>query len=73
MSSADLSQFHLTLFVVGVLVHITMSAGLGLLYGVLMPTLPEIRKPLAWGGVLMPVFWTAANLHFDGGRQSGPQ
>ncbi len=30
MSSADLSQFHLTLFVVGVLVHITMSAGLGL-------------------------------------------
>ncbi len=60
MSSADLSQFHLTLFIVGVLVHITMSAGLGLLYGVLMPTLPEIRKALAWGGVLMPVFWTAA-------------
>ena len=44
MSLADLSQFHLTLFIVGVLVHITMSAALGLLYGVLMPTLPEIRK-----------------------------
>ena len=60
MTPPDLSQFHLTLFIVGVLVHITMSAGLGLLYGVLMPTLPEIRKALAWGGVLMPVFWTAA-------------
>jgi hypothetical protein len=59
MTPADLSQFHWTLFIVGTLVHITMSATLGLLYGVLLPTLPEIRKALAWGGVMMPVFWTA--------------
>ena len=38
-----------------------MSAVLGLLYGVLLPTLPEIPKPLAWGGALMPLFWTAAS------------
>jgi hypothetical protein len=59
MGTAELSQFQMSLFVVGVAVHVTMSTFLGLLYGVLMPTLPEIRKPLAWGGVLMPVFWTA--------------
>jgi hypothetical protein len=60
----ELGQFHLSLFVVGALVHVTMSATLGLLYGVLLPTLPEIRKPLAWGGALMPVFWTAVTFSF---------
>lgn len=60
----ELGQFHLTLFAVGAIVHVTMSATLGLLYGVLLPTLPEIRKPLAWGGALMPVFWTAVSFSF---------
>jgi hypothetical protein len=31
----------------------------GLIYGVLMPTLPDIRKPIAWGALLMPLLWTA--------------
>jgi len=36
-----------------------MSLVIGLAYGVLMPTLPSIPKPLAWGGLLMPLLWTA--------------
>ncbi len=64
MGREELGQFHLPLFVVGILVHVTMSATLGLLYGVLLPTLPDIRKPLAWGGALMPVFWTAVTFSF---------
>jgi hypothetical protein len=64
MSTAELEQFHFSLFIVGVGTHVTMSAGLGLLYGVLMPTLPEIPKPLAWGGVLMPLLWTAVSYRF---------
>ena len=34
---------------------------LGLMYGVLLPTLPDIPKPIAWGGLLMP-------LALDGGQ-----
>jgi len=64
MSLAELQQFHLSLFVVGVVAHVTMSAVLGLLYGVLLPTLPPIPKPLAWGGVLMPLLWTAVSYSF---------
>jgi hypothetical protein len=64
MSTAELEQFHFSLFIVGAGVHVAMSAMLGLLYGVLMPTLPDIPKPLAWGGVLMPLFWTAVSYSF---------
>ncbi len=36
MGARSSGQFHLPLFVVGILVHVTMSATLGLLYGVLL-------------------------------------
>ncbi|HUE16426.1 MAG TPA: hypothetical protein VMR25_19790 [Planctomycetaceae bacterium] len=64
MSTAELEQFNFSLFIVGAGVHVAMSAMLGLLYGVLMPTLPDIPKPLAWGGVLMPLLWTAVSYSF---------
>jgi hypothetical protein len=64
MGGEELGKFNFTLFAVGAVVHVTMSATLGLLYGVLLPTLPDIRKPLAWGGALMPVFWTAVTFTF---------
>lgn len=54
-----LRQFHGTLFIVAVLIHAVMSLVIGLIYGVLLPTLPEIPRPLAWGGLLMPLLWTA--------------
>jgi hypothetical protein len=40
-------------------IHATVSVVIGLLYGVLLPTLPFIPRPLAWGGLLMPLLWTA--------------
>jgi len=59
MPVEDLEQPHLVLFLVGVVIHVTMSLVLGVLYGVLLPTLPAIRGgQLAWGGVLMPLLWT---------------
>lgn len=61
MPTAELQKFQLPLFVVGVGAHIVISVTLGLLYGVLLPTLPAVSKPIAWGGVLMPVLWTAAS------------
>jgi hypothetical protein len=38
-----------------------MAVVIGLIFGVILPTLPEIRPPIAWGGLLMPVVWTAAS------------
>ena len=48
------------------MIHVMMSVTLGLMYGVLLPTLPDIPKPLAWGGLLMPLFWTAASYSLMG-------
>jgi hypothetical protein len=50
----------LTLFLAGLVIHAVMSLILGLIYGVLLPTLPRIRGgPIIWGGLLMPLLWTA--------------
>ena len=41
------------------IIHAVTSLIIGLLYGVLLPTLPDMPKPLAWGALLMPLLWTA--------------
>jgi hypothetical protein len=61
MTEAELGQFSPTLLVVAVLIHLTMSLVFGLIYGVLLPTLPAIPSPLAWGGLLTPLLWTAVS------------
>lgn len=61
MSTAELEQFHPLLLVWGIVIHVAVSLVLGLIYGVLMPTLPRIRKPIAWGALLMPLLWTAVS------------
>ena len=49
MPIAELQKFQLPLFIVGVGAHAITSVTLGLLYGVLLPTLPSVAKPIAWG------------------------
>jgi hypothetical protein len=61
MSGEELERFHPALLIAGILIHIFVSLIMGLIYGVLMPTLPNIRKPLAWGALLMPLLWTAVS------------
>jgi hypothetical protein len=61
LSVSELEQFRPTLFALGAGIHVTVSLILGLLYGVLMPSLPKIPKPLAWGALLMPLLWTAVS------------
>jgi hypothetical protein len=56
-----LGNFNPTLLVVALAMHVCISLGLGLLYGVLLPTLPPISSPVAWGGLLMPLLWTAVS------------
>jgi hypothetical protein len=38
-----------------------MSVVIGIIYGVLLPTLPSVPRPIAWGGLLMPILWTGAS------------
>ncbi|HEX3997390.1 MAG TPA: hypothetical protein VHX65_02455 [Pirellulales bacterium] len=58
MSIADAENFHLSLLIAAMFIHVAMSLVAGLLYGVLLPTLPFVPKPMAWSGLLMPVLWT---------------
>jgi uncharacterized membrane protein YagU involved in acid resistance len=62
-----LEQFHWQLLLIGTVIHGVMSLVLGLIYGVLLPTLPAIRSgQLAWGGLLMPLLWTGSSYGFMG-------
>lgn len=59
-----LSQFHFGLFIGAVLIHAVISAGLGLMYGVMLPTLPG--RPIIWGGIVLPLLWTGFSYGFMG-------
>jgi hypothetical protein len=66
MSVAELEKFQWTLFVVAVVIHAAMALVFGTVYGVLLPTLPPITRPFAWGGLLAPLVWTAASYSLMG-------
>lgn len=64
MTVAELEQFHLTFLLLGIFIHATISVVFGLIFGVLLPMLPtigalRIPKALAWGGLILPLLWTA--------------
>ncbi len=61
MSADSLKEFQPALFAVGLVIHLVNSLVFGLIYGVLLPTLPEIPRPVAWGGLLMPLLWTGVS------------
>ncbi len=61
MSIAELEQFHLSLIIAALFIHVATSLVAGLLYGVLLPTLPFIPKAFAWSGLLMPLLWTGVS------------
>jgi hypothetical protein len=61
MTVPELEQLHASLLVVALLIHVMISAVIGILYGVLLPTLPSVSRPIAWGGLLMPIVWTGAS------------
>src|SRR5207253_8966621 len=59
VGAMNLDEFHASLLVAGVVIHVVMSLAIGLMLGVLLPTLPHVPKSLAWGGLLMPLLWSA--------------
>jgi hypothetical protein len=62
MSVAELEQFRPALLLIGVVIHAAMSLVVGLLYGVLLPTLPgRVVWQFVWGGLVAPLLWTGLN------------
>jgi len=59
MNMAELEQLHPMLVLIGVVIHAVMSLVIGLLYGVLLPTIPQrVVWQMVCGGVLVPLIWT---------------
>jgi hypothetical protein len=61
MGPSELGRFQLSLLVAAVIIHVVLSVVIGLIYGVLLPTLPSVPGPIAWGGLLMPILWTGVS------------
>jgi hypothetical protein len=61
MTLPELEHFHTSLLLAALVIHVMMSVVIGLIYGVVLPTLPEVPKPIAWGGLFMPILWTGAS------------
>ncbi len=54
-SPSQLAEFRADALLVGLLVHFAISAGLGVLFTLLLPAVPG--SPLLWGAVISPVLW----------------
>jgi len=60
LANADFAQlraFNAAALAVGIVVHGALSILVGLLYAVILPTLP--RYPIIWAGFVAPALWTA--------------
>jgi hypothetical protein len=55
----ELTRFHLGWLMVAIGLHAAISLSFGVLFGLLLQPLPQIPGPLAWGGMLLPLVWTA--------------
>jgi hypothetical protein len=55
-SASQLNSFHAGIFFIAVILHLTGSALVGLLYGAMLPMIP--RHPIVLGGLIGPVLWS---------------
>jgi hypothetical protein len=53
---ADLTSFHLSMFLVASAIHLLTSILVGLVYGAMLPMLP--RRPILLGGLVAPIVWS---------------
>jgi hypothetical protein len=54
--TASLYSFHLSSFLIAVVIHLLTSLLVGLLYGAMLPMFP--RRPILLGGIIAPILWT---------------
>lgn len=66
-SVADLEQFRPGLLALGIVIHAIISATIGLMYGVMLPTIPAgVRSQIIGGGIVVPLIWTGLSYGFMG-------
>ncbi len=59
MTREELQQFSPLLFVVALFIHGIMATGIGAMYGVILPTIPQFPgAQLLFGGLIMPLLWS---------------
>ena len=58
-SVIELQQFHSDWFIAALAAHAVLSLAFGLAFALVLPGLPTIPAPLAWGALVMPLLWTA--------------
>jgi hypothetical protein len=61
MSLAELEQYNPQWLTAAVVTHAIVSLAFGLLFGVALRRLPRLPAPTIWGGVIMPLLWTASS------------
>jgi hypothetical protein len=67
MTEAELERFSPVLLAIGIVIHTSMSLVIGLLSGVLSPTLPSRAGwQLVAGGVVVPVLWSGLSYSLMG-------
>lgn len=70
-TTRELEEFSREGLLIGIFIHAVMSMGLGLIYGVLLPMLPNrplrlggvvvLPSPVLWGGLVAPLLWSGIN------------
>ena len=55
-TTAELAAFHLSAFLIALLIHVITSLLVGLVYGATLPMLS--RRPILLGGVIAPIVWS---------------
>ena len=55
-TNTQLSAFHLDVFLAATGIHLTTSLVVGLLYGAMLPMIPQ--RPILLGGLVAPIMWT---------------
>lgn len=58
-SIAELQTFRADWFTAALGIHAVLSIAFGLAFAFVLPRLPVIPGPMAWGGMLLPLLWTA--------------
>ncbi|MBA4187977.1 MAG: hypothetical protein C0467_08150 [Planctomycetaceae bacterium] len=62
LSVPELEQFRMGLFLIGLVIHVVMSATIGLIYGVMLPTIPgAVKWQIIIGGIVLPLVWTGVS------------
>ena len=56
VESSQLSSFHVSSFVIALVLHAVGSTLVGLLYGAMLPMIP--RHPIVLGGLIAPALWS---------------